>query len=228
MTISISTVSGQEKERLTNDIIIEMTKAGLGENVVINKIRISEPSFDLSTKAIIKLKENGINDKIINAMIETQNLNSQLNLKQQVTGEIQNSSSGDIFISRNDKLSEMEYMAGFTKNLSNYSVYYLGNTQSKFAIMASGKQAQMRIKDKSPVFYSRINPGEISIVKFDTDTYDGKSVRYITRAGDWIVTSARTLPPGEDSIDFNFQKEVNGLYKITIKKYLNNGEYGIV
>jgi tetratricopeptide (TPR) repeat protein len=57
-------------EVLTNDAIVTMVKASLGEELIIGKIRISEPKYDLSTDTILKLKNDGVSEAIIKAMIE--------------------------------------------------------------------------------------------------------------------------------------------------------------
>ncbi len=56
---------------LTNDAIITMVKAGLGEEVIVGKIKVSQSQFDLSTRPVLNLKDQGVSDTIIKAMIET-------------------------------------------------------------------------------------------------------------------------------------------------------------
>lgn len=58
---------GQEAT-LTNQDVITLTKAGLDKSVIINKIRTSKVQFDLSTDALIKLKEAGVTDEVIASM----------------------------------------------------------------------------------------------------------------------------------------------------------------
>ena len=56
---------------LTNDAVVAMVKAGLGDEVVVGKIRISQNQFDLSTQALLRLKEDGVSPAVIKAMVET-------------------------------------------------------------------------------------------------------------------------------------------------------------
>jgi tetratricopeptide (TPR) repeat protein len=58
-------------EVLTNDAVLTMVKAGLGEELIIGKVRISEAKYDLSTDGILKLKSDGVSEAIIKAMIES-------------------------------------------------------------------------------------------------------------------------------------------------------------
>lgn len=57
---------------ITNESIIEFVQAGLSEAIIAAKIRQSKTSFDTSTNALVKLKENGVAESIILAMIEAE------------------------------------------------------------------------------------------------------------------------------------------------------------
>jgi hypothetical protein len=62
--------SAQAKaEVLTNKMIIEMNKAGLDKEIIITKIAASECKFDLSTNALITLKNQKIPNEVITAMM---------------------------------------------------------------------------------------------------------------------------------------------------------------
>jgi S1-C subfamily serine protease len=61
-------VSAQEST-LTNQDVLALTKAGLDKSVIITKIRASKSEFDSTTEAIIKLKEAGVADEVIAAML---------------------------------------------------------------------------------------------------------------------------------------------------------------
>lgn len=58
----------QADEFLTNKSIIRMARAGLGQDVIIRKIKDSKTNFDLSTDGLINLKVGGVRDKVIEAM----------------------------------------------------------------------------------------------------------------------------------------------------------------
>ena len=57
-------------EVLTNDGVVAMVKAGLGDEVVISKIKTSQGQFDLSAQGLVQLKESGASDAVIKSMIE--------------------------------------------------------------------------------------------------------------------------------------------------------------
>ncbi|HRZ87661.1 MAG TPA: hypothetical protein P5287_07585 [bacterium] len=53
--------------------VLKMSKAGLSDSVIINKIDQSGASFRLSVNDIISLKNEGVSDAVINYMINAQN-----------------------------------------------------------------------------------------------------------------------------------------------------------
>jgi hypothetical protein len=56
------------QEVLTNDSVVSMVRAGLPESVILEKIRTSPRKFDTSTAALISLKNQGVPDRVIEAM----------------------------------------------------------------------------------------------------------------------------------------------------------------
>jgi hypothetical protein len=55
---------------LTNADIVQMQKAGLSEETILSKIGTSTTNFNTGTQDLIQLKEAGVNDNIINAMVQ--------------------------------------------------------------------------------------------------------------------------------------------------------------
>ena len=54
--------------------VINMTKAGVGPDVIKRQIAVTRSRFELSADQIIQLKKAGVDDKVIEAMIETEEL----------------------------------------------------------------------------------------------------------------------------------------------------------
>ncbi len=67
----VPTARGQElTKRLDNQAIIDMVSLGLGDDVIIEKIRsANEPHFDTDVDGLKKLKEAKVSDPVIRAMI---------------------------------------------------------------------------------------------------------------------------------------------------------------
>jgi hypothetical protein len=59
------------QETLDNAGVVALKQAGLGDTVIINKIKASKCDFDISTDGLKKLKEGGLSDDLINTIITT-------------------------------------------------------------------------------------------------------------------------------------------------------------
>jgi hypothetical protein len=55
---------------LTNEDIVVMTKAGLGDDIIIDKIHQTTSDFDTSVDALIGLKKAGVSKPVIDAMLK--------------------------------------------------------------------------------------------------------------------------------------------------------------
>lgn len=58
------------QKNLTIDDVLKLSKAGIGEDVVISKIRKNGQAFDLSPDQMLQLKTAGVSDKVIQAMLD--------------------------------------------------------------------------------------------------------------------------------------------------------------
>ena len=54
---------------MTNDDVIKMVKSGMGEAIVIQSIDAAEPAFDTSPNGLVKLKQSGVSDKVIDRIM---------------------------------------------------------------------------------------------------------------------------------------------------------------
>jgi len=57
------------QDTLTNDSIVKMVKSGLGESLIINMIQTQPGQYSLKPDDLVRLKEQGVSEKIMNAMV---------------------------------------------------------------------------------------------------------------------------------------------------------------
>jgi tetratricopeptide (TPR) repeat protein len=57
-------------EILTNEAVVTMVKAGLGDDVIVGKVRLTQGQYDLSINGLLRLKADGVSEAVIKAMIE--------------------------------------------------------------------------------------------------------------------------------------------------------------
>lgn len=58
------------QEALANREVVEMTAAGLSEDLVVKVVRGQAAAFDLSPRALIELRRQGVSENVLDAMIE--------------------------------------------------------------------------------------------------------------------------------------------------------------
>lgn len=58
------------EDKLSNEDIIHLVKAGIAENLILAKIKSSNAKFDTTSNGLITLKSSGVSDSLILAMIE--------------------------------------------------------------------------------------------------------------------------------------------------------------
>jgi len=56
-------------QALTNADVVGMVKAGLSDDVILEKIRRSPVAFDVSTEALVSLKTAGVSDQVVKALL---------------------------------------------------------------------------------------------------------------------------------------------------------------
>ena len=57
---------------LTNADVVQLAKAGIGDAVIVAKVRTSAAAFDTSVDALLALSKEGVSDEVILAMVEAE------------------------------------------------------------------------------------------------------------------------------------------------------------
>ena len=85
-----------QAEVLTNADVVEMSKAGLGSDVILNKIRTSQSNFDTTAKALIELKKETVDDRVISAIIKAAENAEKLKTRQINTVKVGNTELSEV------------------------------------------------------------------------------------------------------------------------------------
>jgi hypothetical protein len=64
----------QSKKPITNDDVVQMVKAGFTEQTVVGAIKANDTAFDTSVQALMALKNSGVSQPIIDAMLSSEAL----------------------------------------------------------------------------------------------------------------------------------------------------------
>ena len=243
-----------QEEVLTNDEVINLSKAGLNSSIIVDKIRTSKSKFDLSTDALIKLKKAGISDDIVGAMLAAKTGTSITSPTDNETNNVTRAAAGDpndpmsphgyglYLYEEKDGVRKMTQLApnvsaqnrtggGFTAAVTPFG---LGKRKTKANL--PGTTAALQIKDANPVFYFYLDvksgglntasgvpstPSEFAWVRFNVRDDN----REVTIAKSNAYSSKGGLSD-EYVVNFMAQDMGNGIFKVTPKTTLTNGEYG--
>lgn len=251
LAVSFALVAGvavRAQETMKNSDVISLVKAGLSSSIIIDKIRTSKSDFDLSTDALILLKQAGVPDDVVGAM---------LSAKTGVTSTPQNTAAQAAAIDPNDPMAPHDYGiymfeerdgsrkmtqmmpavsqqnrtgGGFTASVTPFG---LGKVKTKANL--PGTTAKLQLNSVRPTFYFYLDnktgglntasgipatPSEFALIRFNVRSDN----REVTIAKSNAYGSKGGLSD-EYVVEFNAEDLGNGIYKVTPSKDLKNGEY---
>ncbi len=215
-------------EVLTNETVVTMVKAGLGEELIISKLKTSQTQFDLSTPSLVKLKSEGVSEKIIQVMIETSTqsgtpepkgppvvtVNPMASFLGVSAVAITNSSS--LFVKLRDRVAEMlPIPAQAQQSMAKHFIpFYFGPGDTWYFIR--GAKSSIRVTEKSPSFYTKINPSSFFLVKLLYQSE--RDIRYVIATG----TAFRNTVP------LTVNKKTEDIFELVPKNDLGPGEYAFM
>jgi hypothetical protein len=218
-------VSGQEV--MTNETVIQMVKAGLSENVILAKMRSSQTKFDTRTEALIALKQAGVPEKVMSAIVSggppPASAPAAAASAAAVATAPQGSHGGPIYHVAGGKQVEL---IGVSGDIETSRAPFSGR---KTELVLPGNKAKYRTSDRQPVFLSSNEPADVPLVKLDPGKND-RNLRVSSsfRSGPYSgSTSQRGIRP-EDRIDVDAERDSRGLFRIRPRTPLPPGEYAFV
>jgi hypothetical protein len=238
-----------QDEVMTNSEVVSLVKAGLSKTIIINKIRTSKTNFDLSTDGLINLKKAGIDDDIVHAMLEAKSgkiisptISSDGGGSNADPNDPMSSHGYGIYLfEERDGTRKMTQLAPnvsaqnrtgglFTSQLT----YGIGKVKTKANL--PGTAAALQLKDSRPVFYFYLDvkSGGLNTASGIPSTpNEFAMIRFNVRSDNREVTIAKGNAFGgkgglsdEYVVQFDATDMGNGIFKITPKTDLKNGEYG--
>jgi hypothetical protein len=225
-------------EVLTNDAIVSMVKAGLGEELILSKIKASTGQYDLTANALIKLKSEGVSEKIIQAMMGAPSGSGPGALpaapaapaatpppplaptpvtpplaRAPGTMVIQGQS---LFTKVNDRVLEIlpvvpEVVHSMAKH---FIPFYYGPGDNWHLVR--GQKAVVRLPKGKPHFYTKVNASSLQLMRL---TYDAaRNFRY-------IVSTGATYRGG---LSFVVNRLSDDIFELVPSGELDGGEYAFV
>jgi len=220
---------GSAQEVLTNQSIVEMVRAGLSERIIVAKIQSSQTNFDTRTEALIALKQSGVPEKVLEAIVgQSAPGGATLPASPPTGGVAMVPPAGGPVPGRETVFHiagsrEVELMAVGTEIQTNRMPY--ARTSE---LVLPGRKAKYRTAEPQPVFVIMVPPSEMPLVRFDP----GKDDRNLKIASGsrmpYAGSSQRRGIRGEDVIDVDAERDARGFYRVRPRAPLAPGEYGFV
>ena len=204
---------------LTNDDVVKMFGAGLTESTIVQVIQKVPANFDTSPDALIKLKQQGVTAKIIEAMVATRTIPSSSTPTE--TGV----NSRGVFAQNGALWKRIEEVSSIeVRNVGNISsAVTMGIKEVRIICVFRGEKAELQLDNPRPVFQvaglgasardvyivaMRLNPdrrdlemGRSGLIKKLSYGFRKRDVRDVNvkRLGDDLleVTPKQDLEPGE-------------------------------
>jgi hypothetical protein len=233
------------QETMSNDEVVSLTKAGLSPMIIIGKIRTSSPGFDLSTDSLIALKQAGVSEEVLAAMLEAK---SGKPVKATPV-EAPAADTSDPMVKRNYGIYLYELIKGRrvmtqlrpvvsaqnrTGGVFTNSITY-GITKIKQKANLPNRNAEMQIPRTRPIFYFYLDAttgGLNTSSGIPSDPNEFMLVRFNQRSDNREVTIAKQNAFGgkgglsdEYVVPFDSEDLGNGIFRVTPRTELKKGEY---
>jgi hypothetical protein len=239
-------------QALTNDDVIKMVEAKLGDAVIAAKIRSSQCRFDTSTDALIKLKAAGVSDTVLAAMAEggapTPAPRAPAAPPPDPNDPNAEHDPGIYYVRQNPggrQMTQLEptaYSGAKTGGVFTSGLTY-GIKKAKWKAVIRGARANVRITERTPTFYFYFEQkhGTLSYAGVPSSAYmfgglstpsqftlvrlDPKKDHRELIMGQWSMYGASSGTREKDVVEFDLEKVSPGIYKVVPRNSLEPGEY---
>lgn len=159
-------VNGQVNPKINNDTlknetIIKMAKAKLGDKIILQKINTSPTRFDVSTDALIKLKENNVSDEVVDLMVNKQSMvenSTDNNYASNSDGSNYTFKKSGIYFLQDKKYITLDpTLVTSTRSSGSNCLFAYGLDSKKSLSQIAGKDANYQFNE-TPTFYFNFIP----------------------------------------------------------------------
>lgn len=238
------------EDKLTNDAVVALSAAGLGDEAIIAKIKSSSVAFDLSTEQMIALKQRGVSGPVVAAML------TATGAGQPAAAAMSMDSPDPMRLHPAGLYLLVDDPAGGKMTRIDATVSNQAKTGGMFGFALTGGIASMSIKasiqnetartvspSATPRFYfffdesngggtgawasgtaaTIVSPNEMTLIKLDR-----KKGRREARVGSRNIGGAKTGVMDKDRLAFNYEMVRPGVFKVVPTTPLPAGEYGFI
>ncbi len=237
--VSPAALLAQETKPLTNDDVVKLSKAGLGDDVVIAKInQAPQVDFKLDTDSLIALNQQGVSKAVIEAMLRKATAPAAAGSPQApptstgpfgapggapASASFQTQDEEEVILRTADKTFKLQSVQGDLSTVYAFAVYLL-------FLDFPGLQADVRIADRRPtiVVRSKKSPrGRVFLVRAKQDKDDNVRSVKVGKAGLFGAKSWNS-PDSDWVVACDVKDLGNGTWELVPKGDLTPGEYGVL
>ena len=244
--------SAVQAETLTNDMVVSLVQAGLGDDAVIAKIKASAGHYALSTDDLIALKKRGVSGPVIAAMIESgaQGAVSSKAVFSADSPDPMVPHPSGVYMAADARMVRIDPTTSNQSKTGGILGYAFTGGIASLSIKAviPNITARVRTGRARPTFYfyfdeatrglsqaggaslwlsgpasAITSPNEFSLIRFDV-----KKDRRETRVGSMNLAGAKAGVMDKDRIPFDYEQVTPGVFKVTPSSDLPTGEYGFL
>lgn len=240
---SVKTEKPVSKKPLTNEDIIKLTKAGFDEDLILSRISM-EPhaDFDMSADGLTNLKQNGVSKTVITAMMNK--MTPQAGESKSPPAQPQTPSPPPLSTEKPKTLAARSIAEKVIEQNTSSVILCTkkGNIElegkigrANFSLMKAfasypALKAKQRTDDRNPSFILGLPyepAGQVFIVKLEQEKEDSTRVLKCGKTLFRLTTKGMGLPEEDVRIPFEFKPEGKDLWRLSLKKNLDPGEYGV-
>jgi len=234
--------TSQAEEPLTNDAIVELVKLGLGEGLIVDKIKASPCNFDVTLAGLRRLKAANVPDAVMSAMISASTAKTvRLDENAGEPTDPKAPHEPGIYYyqetSGAPKLTKLE-PAVYSQQKGGIAIFArYGQTAESRAVLHPA-HAVLQSTNRKPVFYfyfenTKSGLGETRNIATSPNEFVLAQMEFKEKANlrSLVIGQANAYTgtqwgPKDQSIRaFDFEKLAPGIYRVTPKQDLADGEY---
>ena len=234
-------------ETLTNSDVVALSKAGLGDDAIVAKIKTSDANYDLSTGQLIALKSAGVSGPVIAAMLSA-SAPKPISLSLDAFDPMQPHATGVYVLREADhRMERMDPTATNQAKTGGHIGHIMTFGISTMSIKAAipGESAHVKVAAGKPTFYfffdesngagavgstwaSGTNAVVTSPSEFTLIHLMQKEGRREAQVGSKNIGGVKSGVMDHDRIEFDYQLVRPGVYRAVPQEALTPGEYGFI
>lgn len=234
-------------EVLTNNDVVTLTKAGLGDDAIISKIKTSDASYDLTTSKLVALKNAGVSGPVIAAMLQAATPKPAALSLDAFDPMVPHATGVYVVREGEHRMERMDPTATNQAKTGGHIGHLMTLGISTMSIKAAipGESSRVKVTSGQPTFYfffdesngagagsSTWASGTQAVVtspsEFTLIHLMKKEGRREAQVGSKNIGGLKSGVMDHDRIDFDYQLVRPGVYRAAPRERLKPGEYGFI